>query len=483
MIRATFAMDPHDSSTPAAPPATYRVVRALARAVAGLFYRDLELIGAERIPPSGPLVVAANHQNALVDPMLLVAMLPRPLRPLAKAPLFGHPLVRPFLAAARAVPVHRAKEAGSDPARNDAMFRATTEALREGGAVLIFPEGVGHFEPSLQPLRTGAARIVLGARAAGAPPVTLLPVGLVFRQPGRFREGAGAVLVGEPVPVADCESRYADDPEGAARTLTARLTEALRRQMLEADTWRTERLLRVAEAVWREERADGKPARAHATAERTRWMQGVERAYRYLQTREPERLRRLRRGLDAYAEVLDRAGLRGRHLEQTYRPLAVLRYALVQGALLVLTLPLALVGLLLHATGFWLTDTAVRIAAPTPDVEATYKIFGGLLFYPLSWIAEGWVAWRAGGTVGLALLLALLLPSGFLALAWRERLARAANEARALWRFLRHPGLRRHLAERREELARELDALAREVPPEVLAGTPAADAAASLGAP
>jgi hypothetical protein len=245
--------------------------------------------------------------------------------------------------------------------------------------------------------------------------------------------------------------------------------------MVEADTWRTERLLRVAEAVWREERptsSDGPGAArgARDLVARTQWMQGVERAYRYLLVREPERLRRLRRGLDAYAEVLERTGLRGRHLEQRYRLGAVLRYAFAESALLLLTLPLALAGLLLHATGFWLTDTAVRIASPEPDVEATFKIFGGLVFYPLSWIAEGWVAWRAGGPMLLVAFLALLLPTGFFALAWRERLARAASEARALWRYLRHPDLRRHLAERREELARELDALAAHVPPEVLSG-------------
>jgi 1-acyl-sn-glycerol-3-phosphate acyltransferase len=458
------------------PPAGYRFVRTFARAVSALFYRHLDLVGGERIPATGPLIVAANHQNALVDPMLLVATLPRRLRPLAKAPLFRHPLVRPFLAAVGAVPVQRAIEAGHDPARNDALFRATAEALLAGEAILIFPEGIGHNEPALQPLRTGAARMLLGARAAGAVPVTLLPVGLVFRQPGRFREGAGAILVGEPISTADCEAQWATAPEVAVRTLTARLADGLRRQMVEADTWRTERLLRVAETVWREESA---AAGARDAGARTRFLQRLARAYGYLLEREPARLRRLRRGLDAYAEVLERAGLRGRHLEQEYRTGAVIRYAVRETATLVVALPLALVGLLLHATGFWLTDTAVRIAAPEPDVEATYKILGGVLFYPLSWVAEGWVAWRAGGAAVLVAFLVLLLPTGFLALAWRERLARAAGEARALWRYVRHPDLRRHLAERREDLARALEELAEQVPEEVLAGPPAATPAST----
>ncbi len=449
-------------------PLAYRAVRALASFVAALFYRDLRLVGAQRLPVAGPLIVAANHQNALVDPMLLVARLPRRLRPLAKSPLFKNPIVRPFLAAVGAVPVQRAKESSGDPTRNEAMFRATAEALSAGEAILIFPEGVGHFEPGLQPLRTGAARILLGARSQGAAPITLLPVGLVFREPGRFRAGSGALLVGEPVATADCEALYAREPEVAVRRLTDRLAEALRRQLVEADTWRTERLLRVAEAIWREERGD--PGAPRDTEGQTRFLQRLERAYRHLLLHDPDCVRRLRRKLEAYAEVLERAGLRGRHLDQHYDAGAVARFALREVALLLITLPLAAIGLCLHASGFWLTDTAVRIAHPEPDVEATYKIFGGVLFYPLTWCAEAWVAWRVGGVWGLVAFLALLVPSGFVALAWRERLARARAEAVALYRYVRHPDLRRHLAERREELAAELAALAERLPGDVLEG-------------
>lgn len=444
-----------------AAPWPYRLLRALARFASALFYRRVELIGAERVPRDGPLIVAANHQNALVDPMLLVATLPRRLRALAKAPLFKHPLVRPFLAAAGAVPVHRAKEAGGDPGRNDAMFAATARALAHGEAILIFPEGVGHFEPALQPLRTGAARMLLGAEAQGSPPVTLLPVGLVFRRPGRFRSGEGAVLVGEAIATRDCVALYARDPETAVRTLTARLEEGLRRQIIEADSWRTEFLLRVAAAVWHESRSAPSDAAA-----RTRWLREVGRAYRTLLVREPERLRRLRRGLDAYSEVLERSGLRGRHLEQSYSPAGVLRYTVREAFLLVATLPLAVAGMVLHGAGFWLTDTAVGLARPGPDTEATYKILGGLLIYPLTWALEGWLAFRLAGPWALATLLLALLPCGFFALAWRERFARAAGETRAFWRYLRQPDLRRHLAARREQLYAELSALAELVEPE-----------------
>ena len=73
-------------------PAAYRLIRALARLLLAIFYRRIDVIGAPHVPPTGPLIVAANHHNALVDGALLVAHFPRRLVPVAKAPLFSMPL-------------------------------------------------------------------------------------------------------------------------------------------------------------------------------------------------------------------------------------------------------------------------------------------------------------------------------------------------------------------------------------------------------
>src|SRR5262245_36157644 len=87
------------SPAPAAPngPTGSRLIRTLARGLVALFYRRVDVVGAERVPPRGPVIVCANHQNALVDPMLLLATIPRMLVPLAKAPLFHHPIIGPFI--------------------------------------------------------------------------------------------------------------------------------------------------------------------------------------------------------------------------------------------------------------------------------------------------------------------------------------------------------------------------------------------------
>jgi glycerol-3-phosphate O-acyltransferase / dihydroxyacetone phosphate acyltransferase len=443
--------------------AGYALVRGLIRFLVGLFYRRVEVAGTEHVPAAGPLVVAANHHNSLIDPMLLIAALPRPLVTLAKAELFGHPLIGPFLRATGAVPVHRRQEAGpeADPSRNTAMFAATTATLRAGGAILIFPEGRTQPDPVLLPLRTGTARIVREAEAAGSGPVTLLPVGLVFHDPGTFRSGRALVHVGPPVATAAGAAGAAT--EASVRELTERLTVALRRQIVEAEDRDTLDLLAQGEAVWQEE--SGEPGASEPT--RLAWRQRVMRGYGYLRAREAERVGRFQRALEAYRHDLAAAGLTGADLSATYPPAVVVRYALRHGAALLLGAPLAVWGLVVHFLPYRLTGAVVRRLHRTAEEEATDKLAIGVVLYPLLWALEAWAVGRLVGLWALGLFLALLLPSGFFALAWRERLDRVRHDARAFAGFLLDPDLRRRLRERRAALAAELEALAALVPDEV----------------
>src|SRR5256712_6055781 len=117
----------------------YRLVRGVIRLLLRLFYRRVELVGAERIPSSAPLIIAANHHNSIVDPMLIMATFPRRITVLAKAGLFRHPLIGPFLRAVAALPVNRRQEAADDPTKHQAMFATSIPPLPAGAALLILP--------------------------------------------------------------------------------------------------------------------------------------------------------------------------------------------------------------------------------------------------------------------------------------------------------------------------------------------------------
>ena len=449
------------------------LIRALARALVRLFYHRVEIVGADRVARSGPLVVVANHRNALVDPLILIATMPRILRPVAKSTLFRHPILAPFLRLSGALPVHRRQDPGSDPTQNAAMFRAVAAALRAGEAIMIFPEGVSQPEPVLMPLRTGVARMVLGTEGHAAPPgTTLLPIGLTFHEPETFRPGWALVLVGAPVPVEDCRAMAAREPERAVRELTARVAEALRAVIVEVEDRETLRLAEGLEAIRRAEAEDvpGAAGRSASRAERVAWVQVATRAYRWLAPRAPGQVARFRAEVESYLADLERIGLSPDVVARGYPPGTARRYALREGLALLGGLPLAAWGLASHALPYWLTRVVARWLRTQADVTATIKLIAGAVLYPACWALEAWGVFRLLGGWGLGAFLAGLIPTGLFALGWQARLARVRRDARAFLRFLGHRDLLVRLAARRRALVDETERLARLLPPEVLAG-------------
>jgi 1-acyl-sn-glycerol-3-phosphate acyltransferase len=420
--------------------AGFAAVRGLVRLLLWVFYRRIDVVGAERIPAGGGLIVAANHHNSIVDAMLLLAAVPRRLRPLAKAQLFEHPLIGPFLRWVGALPVQRRQEAGDDPHKNDALFEATTRTLRSGGGIFIFPEGRTQPEPVLLELRTGAARMLLAAHPAR---VTLLPAGLVFHRPGIFREGEALVLFGEPVAT-----------EGkTARELTESLAAALRELIVEAQDLETLGLLEAAESVW--SAAAGAP---QAPGARVRWLQQAAARYRVLSREQPQRMADFVRRLQAFNREVEAAGL-SLHSLAAPRAGRAARFALRQAFALFVGAPLALCGFVLHGIPYALVGLVLRFPH-SGEEDATIKMAAGLVLYPLFWLLEGWLAWRLAGAPALAALLLLLVPSGFVALSWRARLAKVERGLRGLARILHDPAAPEKLREQRNALAVELRQLA-----------------------
>jgi 1-acyl-sn-glycerol-3-phosphate acyltransferase len=136
------------------------------RPVVGVFSRVLwkiEFRGVENVPERGGVIVAANHQT-YIDPFWLSLPIKRPTRYLAWSAAFRWPIVGAGLKLLGAWPL--ALE-GSDPA----AIRTSLQWLRNGGVVVIFPEGARSTDTgALDRFKAGAVRLAMEAQ------VPILPV-------------------------------------------------------------------------------------------------------------------------------------------------------------------------------------------------------------------------------------------------------------------------------------------------------------------
>src|SRR5947209_8537026 len=180
-------------------------MRTLVRAVFGLvlrvFFRRIEVSGSAHVPARGPVMFVLNHPNGLVDPAFLLCLAPRRVSFLAKAPLFKMPVLSYFVRALDSLPVYRHQDEGEDVSKNLETFAAAGRLLRSGGTIGICPEGVSHDEPRLRPIKTGAARIALGAVSTGEVfDLKIVPAGLYYTSKTAFRSSA-LLCFGNPLDV------------------------------------------------------------------------------------------------------------------------------------------------------------------------------------------------------------------------------------------------------------------------------------------
>jgi len=190
----------------------YPYVDAVGRPLMNRVYR-IRHLHAERIPASGPVVLAANHESVL-DPFFLGTVTPRPIRYLTRADLFRHPGLGWLLRSLGGIPVRREGDMGR-------AADAGLGALANGEIVGIFPQATC-LPYRDRPYRRGAARLAL---AAGAPLVPVLLVGTERAlQPRTHRIGFPQVtiVVGEPL-----RAESAEPGRRGAAELSGRLERAI----------------------------------------------------------------------------------------------------------------------------------------------------------------------------------------------------------------------------------------------------------------
>lgn len=437
-----------------------RIIAKLVGWAVALFY-DLERTGP-KLPP-GPVLVAANHPNALIDPIIIFRTGGRPTRPLAKAPLFEQALVGSVLKGLGGLPVYRRQD---DPAKmhlNDRTFDAAIGALHAGGAVQIYPEGQSHSEPSLAPLRTGAARIALLAesRAGWSLGLKIQPVGLTYTRKHLFR-GRAIAAFGEPIEVGDLRDAYERDDREAARQLTALIRERLEALTLNFDEAEDRDLVEVAERLYAHEKGLTTARRRDRMSDRLPRMQRFAEGLRWLRDVDPERLDAVRRSVRRYLRLLTMFGATDGDVPSRYGAWTVLRYLMRQMAMLVLVLPVAGVGAVFWFVPFMVTRKVTSRLKLELDQVATYALSIASMLFPLWLGIMGAGVWKVSG-IRPALLVLILLPlAGLATVAWRDRQAIVLEDTRVFLRARRRSESRDRLAEQRACLVAEFDALVEE---------------------
>jgi 1-acyl-sn-glycerol-3-phosphate acyltransferase len=440
-----------------------------------VFYR-LSRTGA-RVPRTGPVLLVANHPNSLLDPAMVAVAAERPVRFLAKSTLFSDASVGWLMRAAGAIPVFRQQDDPTQMARNDDTFRAVFEALAAGAAVGIFPEGISHSRPSMAPIKTGAARIALGAAHAARGAFPVIPVGLMLRSKGVFRSRA-MLIVGAAVSWADLAHAGADNAD-AVRTLTGRIDAALHEVTVNLEQWEDRPMVEAAEAIHAAE--FGAPRDAGTRVERLRETAGI---LARLRTANDARWAPLASAVRHHAARLRRMALRPADLQESPRTGTAVWWALRRLPLVgAMVGGVYLIGWIVFLVPYRVTGMVARSAHSEEDTLSTHKVLKGGVIFVLWILVLVAAAWILGGTLAGVLAVVLLPALAIVTIELQERWSGAMLDIRRFFLLRRRSALIAELKSRQHDLAERLDDLRRTAGREHAAGGGAAPASGPTIAP
>ncbi len=406
-----------------------------------IFFRRIEIVGLDRVPANSAVIFAGNHPNGLVDPLFLLCFAGRPVSFLGKAPLFTYPFIGWIVRLFETIPVYRKQD--NTTGSNYETFHRARGVLRRGGAIAIFPEGTTHDDPQLRELKTGAARIALGA---GVEATMVVPTGIYYTNKQVFRSSA-LVVFGEPLRV---ESIAQDDPPAEdVDLLTAAIDAGLDAVTIQADSHAALEFIGRAEDIFT---ADDEQPLSEELELRRRFIGG----YHYLRAQDPARLERLQSALAQFESALRRAKIDVFEL----RP----RISMARLFRVMVLLPIAIAGGVVSYPAYVLVGfLARRVSKGEGAVMATIKFVAALALYPLSYIVAAiLVGLRFGWIIGIATALALPI-LGYVALIVFEDADDIIGDARALlYRVFRRYGYERLVAQRRA-IRDEIVSVAREL--------------------
>ncbi len=177
----------------------YHIVKAYIRLGLFFYYNKITIKGTENIPKNGATLFVGNHQNALIDPLLIATTNNRNTHFLTRAGVFKRKLIIKFFDSVQMIPIYRVRDGWSTLSKNEAIFKKCIEILNTQKSLLIFPEGSHNLVKKLRPLSKGFTRIIFGAlKKYPDLKINIVPVGLNYNDTTEYPSSA-SIYYGKPI--------------------------------------------------------------------------------------------------------------------------------------------------------------------------------------------------------------------------------------------------------------------------------------------
>ncbi len=362
----------------------YRILRLLLRISIFIFFKSIRVLGQERLPMQGPLIVAVNHPNTLMDPMAVALLLKQRTGFLANAGIFANGFLKWMFNLLHLIPVYRQQDVKAGQwADNASSFRKCYDYLLKRGTLMIFPEGSSVNEMKLRKLKTGTARIALetAALANFSSGLLISPVSLTYSDANRFRSRL-FISIDVPIAIDTYATAYKTDPVAAVQALTEVLRNALQKNMVNTADKAEELLLMRIRKLYRDHIRD-RSLQALTKIEEFQLLQQIANALAYYHAHRQQDYNRIQQKVSLYFDRLEKARLKEGFFSEQFSSIRQIFLLMGNLVFLFLLFPVYILGLLTNYIPYRLPAGIAKALGTDIEYRAGIMMISGLLLFPL----------------------------------------------------------------------------------------------------
>lgn len=431
----------------------YTLIKGMAVTSIKTFFNTIQAEHIETIPKDAPIIFTSNHPNTMMDPIIIGYTCKRKLHFFAKSTLFNSPLAGWFLKQLNIIPVYRKQDDPKQMHRNEQAFQKGFEILKQNKSFLIFPEGVSTGNRILSEIKTGAARIALGAESEHdwELGVTIIPVGLNYSQAVQFRSDV-LVRYGKPIVLSDFKDLYKQDEIEAVHRITTQIEVALSKLTTTIKDLEMQEIVEALETIYKQELAADLGMEIKNKSEDFSVTKGLINAVEWYYSNQPKKTETFAKMLRRYQRTLYRLKIKDEFLDPNqdsvsfFKRIRIISY-------FILTFPFFLFGVITNIIPYkfprWYAEHFVKHKAEI----ASWKMITGIGVFLIGYSIETIIVYSITQSLLLTLLFVFaLIPGGNFVLKYNQKVRDYRQHLRFISVFYRKRNLIYELIKQRQEL-------------------------------
>jgi len=392
----------------------YNLLKLYQLLVFHLYYKKIEVIGRKNIPYGSPIIFTPNHQNALMD--ALIVLNTARLNPvfMARADIFKKKAQEKILNFLKIIPVYRKRDGSEELSKNDDIFNICIDILRDCHSICLMPEGDHGHHRRLRPLVKGTFRIAFRAQEnfGDMNGVKIVPVGIDFEHYQKIQQDL-LVIYGNPINVSEFMEAYRENQPRAINAIKDRLSDELKKIIVHIGNTEHYDMYQDLRGIYNSRMRDHAGIRGNSLYKRFQADKQMISLIDMSFKTNPEKMVQLSKKVAEYMAGLEELNLRDWVIDR--KGFSVLRI-LLQALLLIVTSPIFIVGWIANIIPYTIPRRMIK-NVKDPQFVSSFRYVLALLFFFFYYTVAGvlagiftnpgWISWAV---------MAGMLVSGYTAL-------------------------------------------------------------------